>query len=114
VGNEGEADPRRPTEDAGPEQRPEGEEEVRKSRVVEFLRQRDLVANARGRESPPVTDREAAADEPEPDGRAADDRRELDKVNEMGEEPVSAGETWVLEEANEPGLAVLVMWVCPT
>src|SRR5207244_12923683 len=72
-----------------------------------------LVANARGCESPPVPSCEASAEEPERDGRAADDRREFDKVDEMGEEPVSVRETWVLEEANEPGLVPLVMCVCP-
>jgi hypothetical protein len=113
VGGKSEADPRCPTEDPGPEQRPEGEEEVNESLAVEFLRQGDLVANARGRESPAIPDREAAADEPERDAHGANDRRDLDDVDEVGEEPVSVRKTKVLEEANKPGLATPVLWVRP-
>jgi len=80
--------------------------------AVEFFRQGDIEAGARGGESTPIPNRENVADEPEREGCGADNRRELDKVDEIREEPVGAREMWVLEEANEPGLAPLVMWMC--
>jgi hypothetical protein len=111
VGDEREADPGRPTKQAWSEQRSKGEEEVHESLAVEFLRQGNLVTNARGRESPPVPDRETAAGEPEPEGGGADDRRELGQMEEMSKELVRVRETWVLEEANDPRLAPPV-WMC--
>jgi len=109
VGEEGEADPGCPTETARAEKRPEGEEEVHKSLAIEFFRQGDLEANARRSESPPVPDRETAADEPEPEGCGADDPSKLGEMDQMGKEPVRVRETWVLEEANEPRLAPSVV-----
>ena len=50
--------------------------------------------------------------EPEPEGCGADDRSKLGEMDQMGKEPVRVRETWVLEEANEPRLAPLVMKVC--
>jgi hypothetical protein len=52
---------------------------------------------------------------PESDGCDAEDHCELDKVHEVCEEPMEARDTWMLDESDEPGLAVLVlvMCVCP-